>query len=965
MKRGILLTFLFCLLWTLTGRAVSVVINVDKASNVTVQTNYGYGTTLELTDGMNRFDLDDTSDSPLLVKANSGAEIVSVTKNETNTVNPSGDGSYRVTFTGACKIDIVTSGEGQGGGETVKNVTLSFTARGEDVSGKPFTVTYEKDGEWVTPEPASWGGYLLIPENARVKITPDKVYKIDSCETPGYTGAFDGALEEDGSYVFTNTLGDYYGVTINMSLKDTAILFTLTVDFVGNVDCYLENQRAGAYELLTLYDGVKTKFAIESTQNPLEFIAKSGAEIVKVLKNGEPQNPIGWDGTGGWVFEVENGDDFVVTTKGAPTDILVEAPDGNADLKYYYFTRRDGTQIEMSGNSATLSGNLGEVIVVTPRPGTTMTYIMTSNGGKSDYLSTMQVVNGANGTDLAKYQIFGTHPVNGVVIDVDAASRVKVMQEGGRGDELQLNDGKNEFALADIKNALAFSSTEGNQIVRVAVNGNNVNVNPNGYYMVEAAEGDWIDVVSRKNPVDATLTFTFNEGMGLSGLRAVSEGNEVELANPMTVKSYTTLTLSAAGGYVLENVACETAGVNVEKLADVKAYNVTVSSADVTAATIAVELREVQASEGNSIVIPNGDELMVTFWEMSEKDGVVSETFVKKLDNNTVNEVKTGNWIRIYCKDTQSEFGSIKVNGETVELEKTGDDLIRVAWVQVEGRTVIDTKVVTPCQVLTNPSYDDVKHIESGNVYIEIDGQQYTNIMLTAGQTFKLVAAPARGYVFDHFEKFYSLTVDGIVLDGDTYTLTEEDARENFILFKGVFKEDPNEKVFAARGSSAWLLDEAGQPTTAVGNVVFLLNDGSYSRETTAIAGETLKLNVSVTNPDDMEKYEVATYSLMNGFPTAVIPAEYEVSAADADSEGVIWICAVVREKSSGIDGVSAGSLAYDSKTMTIRCHGTVKVFNIEGRLVKEGAETEVSVAELEQGVYIAVSGSDTIKFVK
>ena len=260
---------------------------------------------------------------------------------------------------------------------------------------------------------------------------------------------------------------------------------------------------------------------------------------------------------------------------------------------------------------------------------------------------------------------------------------------------------------------------------------------------------------------------------------------------------------------------------------------------------------------------------------------------------------------------------------------------------------------------------DYYKHIESGNVYIEIDGQQYTNIMLTAGQTFKLVAAPARGYVFDHFEKFYSLTVDGIVLDGDTYTLTEEDARENFILFKGVFKEDPNEKVFAARGSSAWLLDEAGQPTTAVGNVVFLLNDGSYSRETTAIAGETLKLNVSVTNPDDMEKYEVATYSLMNGFPTAVIPAEYEVSAADADSEGVIWICAVVREKSSGIDGVSAGSLAYDSKTMTIRCHGTVKVFNIEGRLVKEGAETEVSVAELEQGVYIAVSGSDTIKFVK
>ena len=964
MKRGILLTFLFCLLWAFTGRAVSVIINVDNANNVTVQTNSGYGTTLDLVDGMNQFDLDDTTDSPLLIKAKEGAAIVSVTKNEANTINPSGDGNYRVTFTSACKIDIVTSGEGQGG-ETVKNVTLSFTARGENVTGKPFTVTYEKDGEWVAPEAASWGGYLMIPERAKVKITPDKVYKIDSCETPGYTGAFDGALQGDGSYVFTNTLGDYFGVIINMSLKDTAILFSITVDYTPNVDCYLENERQGTNELLTLYDGVKTSFAIDASQNPLEFIPTSGAEIVQILKNGEVQSPIGWNGAGGWVFEVENGDNFVVTTKGAPTDILVEAPEGNADLKYYYFTKPDGSQIDLSGMSALLKGNLGETIKVSPRPGTTMTYIMASNGGKSDWMTTMQVVKGANGTDPAKYQIFGTHPVNGVVIDVDAASRVKVLQEGGRGDELQLTDGKNEFALDDIKNALAFSSTEGNQLVSVTVNGNNVNVNPNGYYMVEAVEGDWINVVSRKNPVDATLTFTFNEGMGLNALNAVSEGNVVTLTNPMTVKSYTTLTLSAADGYVLNNVSCETAGVNVEKLAEGNGYNVTVASADVTAATIAVELSEMQASEGNSIVIPNGDELMVVFWEMTEKDGPMSETFVKKLNNNSVNEVKTGNWIRIYCKDTQSEFGYIKVNGETIELEKTGEDLVRVAWVQVEGRTVIDTKIVTPCQVMTNPSYDDVKHIESGNVYIEIDGQQYTSVMLTAGQTIKLVAAPARGYVFDHFEKFYSLTVEGIALEGDTYTITEEDARENFILFKGVFNEDPNEKVFALRGSSAWLLDENRQPLSAVGTVMFQLNDGSLSRETTGIAGEKVNLFVTVTNQEDANKYEVEAYSLMNGFPNAVIPQDYEISAADADSEGVIWICAIIREKSSGVEGVSAGNLAYDSKTMTLRSNGAVKVFNIEGQLVKESSEAKVSVAELEQGVYIAVSGNDTIKFVK
>ena len=179
MKRGLLLTFLFWMLCSFTGISASVIINIDKAANVTVQTNNGSGDTLDLIDGMNRLELDDTSDSPLLIKANDGAEIVSVTKNESDKINASGDGSYRVTFTGACKIDIVTSGEAHGGGDTAPLITLSFMARGEKISGTPFTVTYLKDSEWVAAEKAQWGGYLMIPQGATVKITPDKVYKID------------------------------------------------------------------------------------------------------------------------------------------------------------------------------------------------------------------------------------------------------------------------------------------------------------------------------------------------------------------------------------------------------------------------------------------------------------------------------------------------------------------------------------------------------------------------------------------------------------------------------------------------------------------------------------------------------------------------------------------------------------------------------------------------------------------
>lgn len=965
MRKNLLLTFLMLFVGMFTAKAAtSVVVDVDKASNVTIQTNYGYGQTLELTDGMNRFDLDDAADSPLVIKANPGAEIVSVTKNETETITPSGDGSYTVRFyTAGIMIKIVTSGEGQGG-DVAKDITLGFKAVGEGVTGKPFTVTYEKDSQWMEPASGSMG-MVVIPENAKVKITPDKAYDILSCSVPYSSVELDGTVQEDGSYIFTNNVPDYYSVEVKMQRKADAVGFSITVDYVGNVQCYLENQRQGAWELLTVYDNSKCDFVIDASQNPLEFVPSAGAEIVSILKNGEPQSPIGWEGTNGWIFEVEDGDQFVVTTKGAPTVVAIEAPEGNAPLDAYFFTKADGTSVSLSGMSADLQGNLGETITVKARPGSSLTYIIGYNGGNTNMLDNLRIVAGADNATPAKYQIFGTRNVNGVVIYVDDSQRVSVTQEGGRGEALLLKDGKNEFAVADIKNALAIDATAGNQMVSVTVNGDNVNVNPNGHYMVEAAEGDWIEVKTRPNPVDVALSFAFNEGADISWLTAVSEGVDVALRNPMTVKSYTKMVFAAADGYKLEGLTCATAGVDVTKVGD--KYEVYIASAGVTAATISVVMSEMQASEGNSIVVVNGDELLVRFWEMTDKEG----TFVKKLENNRVNEVKTGDWVQVYCKDSQSEFEYVKANGTDVELVRNDEGFARTAWIKVEGRTVIDTKVVTPCQAKTNPTYDEVKHIVSGNVYIEIDGVRYTDVIVKANQTVKLVAEPATGYVFDHFEKFYALTMaaDGIVLEGDTYTFTESDVAENFILFKGVFKEDENAKVYAIRGSSAWIVDADGKlvpGTTAMGNVVFQLTDGSFSRETTALDGQTVKLQIQVFDEETMANYEVAGFSLMSGFPDAVIPSNYVVSGKDADSEGVIWISGLMREKGTGIyDSMADRALSYNARTMTISADAPVRIYNVGGQLVLADEAGEISVAALPKGLYVAKCGDKQIKFVK
>ena len=950
-----------------TAGATSVMIDVDKASNVIVQTMSGNGRTLDLYDGMNRFDLSE-QDSPLLIQAATGAQIVSVTQNETTAINPSGDGNYRIGIsTSGMMIKIVTSGSGS---SVTKDVHLDFFASGDEITGKPFTVYYEKDSEWIEPQ-TEWG-QSVIPENSSVKIVPESIYEITGCTVPNWNGTLDGALQADGSYVFTNTVPDYYRVQVNMQLKATALKFSITVDYAANVDCWLENQRQGEYEKLTVNDNVKTSFAIDASQNPLEFIPAEGAEIVQVLRNGVAQNATGWGGSNGWVFEVEDGDDFSVSTKGTPTDILIEAPEGNAALDAYIFTRNDGSTVSLSGQSATLTGNLGEMINVSERPGTTIQHIIGSNGAQANMDNNMRVVKGSDGTNLAKYLIYGSRDMSGVGISVDDASRVSVIQEGGRGDALQLNNGENRFAITDIKNSLAFSATAGNQIVSVTVNGNTVNVNSNGYYMVEAVEGDWIAVTSRKNPVDAVISFNFNEGADITWLTATSAGIPVELSNPMTVKSYTTLTFSAADGYVLEGISCETPGISVSAIEGEGKWVVTIENADVTDAAIDVTMSEMQASEGNSIVVPNGNELFVSYWEMTEKDGVLSETYVKKLANNRVNEVKTGNWIRIYCQDSQSEFESVTINGVALELERDGDEFIRTVWVEVTGRTVIDAEVVTPCQANTTPTYDDNKHIVVGNVYIEVDGVKYTNVIVHAGQTVKLVAEPETGYVFDHFEKFYSQTMaaDGIVLDSDTYTFTQADAAENFILFKGVFKVDENVKVFALRGSTAWAVDNDGKPiqetSGAMGNVVFRLGDGSTSRETTAIEGETVRLEIEVYDEEVANNYEVYGFCLMAGFPNAIIPANYVVSGDDADTDGVIWINGLMRQKGNGVENVTVDSaFRYDASTMTLYAPDTVRIFSASGQLMISTEETLVSVSGLPSGMYIATSGNKTIKFVK
>ena len=96
----------------------------------------------------------------------------------------------------------------------------------------------------------------------------------------------------------------------------------------------------------------------------------------------------------------------------------------------------------------------------------------------------------------------------------------------------------------------------------------------------------------------------------------------------------------------------------------------------------------------------------------------------------------------------------------------------------------------------------------------------------------------------------------------------------------------------------------------------------------------------------------------MNGFPTAIIPANYVVQASDADAEGTIWISGLARLKGDAVDEIADESFGYDAATMPVR------IFDTNGMLLIEAERGPVSVSHLRKGMYIAVTDAGTIKFV-
>lgn len=140
----------------------SVIVDVDNAANVRVYT-YQKGD-LSLVDGMNRITDLSEADSPLVIEPAGNASIVSVTKNGTDLLSPSGDGLYRVAIE-SMMLQIVTSG----GGSATQEVGLNVSGM-----GNPGSFTLKAGGADIPV-----GQQVMVSPGTEVTVIPATGYEVE------------------------------------------------------------------------------------------------------------------------------------------------------------------------------------------------------------------------------------------------------------------------------------------------------------------------------------------------------------------------------------------------------------------------------------------------------------------------------------------------------------------------------------------------------------------------------------------------------------------------------------------------------------------------------------------------------------------------------------------------------------------------------------------------------------------
>ncbi len=916
MKKNFLLLLFAALLGVVSASADMVRINVDNAANVIVTTANG-ANTLTLVDGMNSFDLS-TSDNPLAVQAADGAEIVEVTKNN-EPVMASGYGTpvYRMAIE-PMMVNITTSGS-----TVEKNYNIWF----QPTFLGSISVTCNGEKTVIADQQ-----YYQFPADAELVIAPEEGYEIVSVSADSATDNGNGTWtvknSRDYGYVDVKVAekGIHFTAEVNVA-ANIAIIATLQEDsgsgdaVVKEIDLSGNGPYDGTAPDGTLY--LNFWPAAGGTINSITRVAADGS--VTALVNSAY---VGWRST------VAEGDNFIFDVTGPEVELTFAGARGFSVSDFVINTGK--TKLNVTTENPTAKVRVGETIAVAGANGTTLSGLYAA-ATTCETLFDKYGVTFAKVTGAGSVSLYGMTKT-GMDISVDNASAVTVTGGAGNGAAISLTTGTN--TIESVQNPLKIAATAGYRIESVYADGVSLAPNADGTYNAELLQDGTVVIFTAELPKPLPITFSVTGDA--SKLIITKDGQTVEFSEMLEIQPGTEITVGVQEGWLIKELSL-TGNESVTYDEETGIY----TFAPRHATTVIINVEKWVAAPGNALVTFTTDMPRVS-------------AFLYDAEGERIGSLKVGiNEVKIGSQVTVQIFGDlylkeVLVNGKALDIAVDA----KTATFTVEGETTLEVSTYELCHISGYKTSNPDNHSFLGYIYINEVGQSSASV--PAGGSFTVLPTPERGYKFAGFSFVYPEEIKDQIGDEikDSYTITVPDG-VNSIIFEGKFESDNGEVVYTVRGSNCFV---DSWENISDDYIVYINVDGALLIEYNAFEGDTVHL--ATTGRDASKPAKIETYCLYyhNQKP---ISADYVVNPEDANADNVIYVSAYINTQ-TGVEGVTVdGELSYDHASKILTAPAAVKVFSTSGRLVLTAEAGEVSLETLPAGMYIATTGSSTIKIVK
>lgn len=957
MKRNLLFALFALLVGVGIVKADNININVDHADNVEVSVNNGE-TILALQDGMNRITEYTSDNNPLMIRAANGASIVSVTKNNNTVLNPNGGGFYTMAIE-AMMLDIITEG-----GSTVdpgeQTVKVWF-----DLTGIAGSATITQGGEAVA---FSNSVYTVIKSGEPCVIAAAEGYKITNVE-----GSY-ATIEEqaDGTWTYTTTHNMTYVNVTTEALPIAGIKFKVVSDYMPNLSIVAGRPAEQGDEYQWVPIAADGSAVLPEGWDFINFKGEDGASIVSIKRNDTDLVHSDWVG---WRSYVEEGDVFEVVTSGPEKEVTFYANSyrNGVGLEYFNF-ESDGKFFELSGESATATLRRGANVTVTGKGANICDWVMCG----SNYMENAPFTFNLGDNNLIS--VSGT-AVGGVHIDVTDASAIVVKQLNGRGDVLDLVDGENTFALADLENNLSIKPAEGCEIRSVIVNQQPVSISGSGDYSIAAAEGMLIEINARHIPTEVPFTIVLLDSSSddapdatlCEGLDFYIDGQAAQLDESTTtimVPYQKTVTFSPRYGYVIDSVE---AGNNFTQVAD--GVNYTVFATEPCALTI--HMRKIVAPEGYALVyFQTNDTNHVSFLPFDAD----KERLPGSFNTTQPGVIKIGDYVCVKKFSFDLLFKSITVDGTPIKIDDE-QEAFQEYYIKIEGDCTINALIYDPNEGTVSITCwntdDSVFGLLISDIYVNDNGNLVQHYNAVPGETVELVVpyvAPGHQLVAVAGKSATSPTfTDEADLTHVKFTVPEgvinpATGDPYFYIFQPLCEVDTDNPPFLLEFYPTYVEENGLQEVCG-----YLVGVEPYGNKEAIMmfATEGTEVDILAYERDD---YQFITMWAMHGDINSTdvyrreISSPYTVDPADAwelQGHSKINLIGEFKKRDTALADVAVETpLTFDAAAATLEGAGEIKVFDAAGILVASGRDT-LGVAHLSSGLYIAVAGNQTLKFVK